>query len=220
MDLSPAQQKAVFVLVVVVLAALGYWLLLPKLTHTASHPQAAASPSSATPTHAPTGPAVAGSSGPAQAPPASTVSPAAAGNVNIYSWLPFTQQDLAAAAAVTVRFGVDYNTYTYTESTQAYVASMNGLITGPMATKLEASYSTPGVAKLRKSQQQVSTGTATITSLRAFGASSLTFVVTAGQHLVSSHQISNGTAQYAITVVGSGTSWQVDDIELASAGNF
>lgn len=221
MDLNPAQQKAVFVLVVVVLAALGYWLLLPKLTHSGSHPQAAASPPSAQ-TSAPTGPTAAGSSGPAQnpAPPASTVSPAAAGNVNIYSWLPFTQQDLADAAAVTVRVGVDYNTFTYTESPHAYVATMNGLITGQLAATLQASYSTPGVARLRTSQQQVSTGTATITSLRAFGASSLTFIVTAGQHLVSSRGTSNGSTQYAITVTGSGSSWQVSDIELQSAGNF
>jgi hypothetical protein len=220
-DLNPAQQKAVFVLVVVVLAALGYWLLLPKLTHSGSHPQAAASPPSAQ-TSAPTGPTAAGSSGPAQnpAPPAPTVSPAAAGNVNIYSWLPFTQQDLADAAAVTVRVGVDYNTFTYTESPHAYVATMNGLITGQLAATLQASYSTPGVARLRTSQQQVSTGTATITSLRAFGASSLTFIVTAGQHLVSSRGTSNGSTQYAITVTGSGSSWQVSDIELQSAGNF
>ena len=221
MDLNPAQQKAVFVLVVVVLAALGYWLLLPKLTHSGSHPQAAASPPSAQ-TSAPTGPAAAGSSGPAQnpAPPTSTVSPAATGNVNIYSWLPFTQQDLADAAAVTVRVGVDYNTFTYTESPHAYVATMNGLITGQLAATLQASFGTPGVAKLRTSQQQVSTGTATITSLRAFGASSLTFIVTAGQHLVSSRGTSNGSTQYAITVTGSGSSWQVSDIELQSAGNF
>ena len=38
MDLSPGQQKAVFALVVVVLAALGYWLILPKVSH--SHGQA------------------------------------------------------------------------------------------------------------------------------------------------------------------------------------
>jgi hypothetical protein len=75
------------------------------------------------------------------------------------------------------------------------------------------------VASLRTSQQQISAGTATITSLRAFGPSSLTFVVTAGQHLVSSHHTSNGSTQYAITVVGSGSGWQVNDIELSSAGN-
>jgi hypothetical protein len=221
-DLNPVQQKAVFALVVVVLAALGYWLLLPKLTNSGSHAQAATSATPTTPgpsASVPAGPAA--SSAPAQdsAPPASTTSPTAAGNVNIYSWLPFTQQDLAAAAAVTVKFGVDYNTFTYTESSSAYVAAMGNLITGQLATTLQASYATPGVATLRKNQKQVSTGTASILSLRAFGPSSLTFVVTAGQRLVSTNGTSRGSNQYAITVTGSGASWQVSDIELSSAGN-
>ena len=139
--------------------------------------------------------------------------------MNIYAWLPFTQQDLAAAASVAVRFSVDYNTYTYTESAAAYVAKMTGLITGQLATTLQASYSTPGVASTRTSQQQVSTGTAAINSLRAFGPSSLTFVVNTTQHLVSSDGTSNGSTQYAVTLTGSGSSWQVSDIELSSAGN-
>ena len=218
MDLSPAQQKAVFVLVVVVLAALGYWLILPKLSHSGGHSAAAGSTSPAASTLAP-------ASAPAEASvpgtPAGTVtaSPAAAGNVNIYSWLPFTQQGLADAASVTVKFCVDYNTFTYTESPAAYVAKMSGLITGQLATTLQASYSTAGVAALRTSQKQVSTGTAVINSLRAFGPSSLTFIVTTGQRLVSSKGTTNGSTQYAVTVTGSGSSWQVDDIELASAGN-
>jgi hypothetical protein len=216
-DLSPAQQKAVFVLIVVVLAALGYWLILPKVTHSAAHAQAATSPTAAA---AVTAPAAAGSSGPApsSAPPVAA-SPTAAGNVNIYSWLPFTQQELAAAAAVTVKVGVDYNTFTYTETAAGYVAAMKGLITGPLATILQTTYATPGVASLRTSQKQVSTGTATITSLRAFGPSSLTFIVTAGQRLDSSRGTSTGSTQYAITVSGSGSSWMVNDIELKSAGN-
>jgi hypothetical protein len=213
-DLSPAQQKAVFVLVVVVLAALGYWLILPKLSHSGGQPAAAStSPAAGIPasTSAP------GTTGT----PASTVtaSPASAGNVNIYSWLPFTQQGLADAASVTVKFCVDYNTFTYTESPAAYVAKMGGLITGSLATTLQTSYSLPGVATLRSNQKQVSTGTAVINSLRAFGPSSLTFIVTTGQQLVSSRGTTNGSTQYAVTVTGSGSSWQVDDIELASAGN-
>jgi len=96
---------------------------------------------------------------------------------------------------------------------------MNGLVTGQLATTLQASYNTPGVASLRKSQQQVSTGTAAISSLRAFGSSSLTFVVNTTQKLVSSKGTTHGSTQYAVTVIGSGSSWQVDDIELASAGN-
>ena len=214
MDLSPAQQKAVFVLVVVVLAALGYWLLLPKLSHSAGQPAAAAST-----TPAASAPASASGTPGITETPAVTASPAAAGNVKIYSWLPFTQQGLADAASVTVKFCVDFNTFTYTETPAAYVAKMAGLITGSLATTLQASYSTPGVATLRSNQKQVSTGTAVINSLRAFGSSSLTFIVTTGQRLVSSNGTTNGSTQYAVTVTGSGSSWQVDDIELASAGN-
>ena len=208
MDLSPGQQKAVFALVVVVLAALGYWLIVPKVSH--SHAQAQPSPNPSATQSVP--------SPPASAPPTATTSPASASGVDIYSWLPFTQQDLAAAAAVTEKFLVDYNTYSYTESAAAFVGRMNGLITTQLASTLRGLYAQPGVAKLRTDQRQVSTGTAVINSIRAFGASSLTFVATGTQHLTTTKGTSNGSAQYAITVTGSGTSWQVDNIELSSAG--
>jgi len=207
-DLSPGQQKAVFALVVVVLAALGYWLIVPKVSH--SHAQAQPSPNPSATQSVP--------SPPASSPPAATTSPASASGVDIYSWLPFTQQDLAAAAAVTEKFLVDYNTYSYTESAAAFVGRMNGLITTQLASTLRGLYAQPGVAKLRTDQRQVSTGTAVINSIRAFGASSLTFVATGTQHLTTTKGTSNGSAQYAITVTGSGTSWQVDNIELSSAG--
>jgi hypothetical protein len=216
-DLSPGQQKAVFVLVVVVLAALGYWLILPKISHSHSTAQAATSPTPSA--SAPSAPgSVPASQG--ATPATETASPAATGTgtVNIYSWLPFTQQGLAAAAAVTVKFGADYNTYSYTETASDYVGTMNGLITGQLAATLQGLYATPGVAKVRNGQKQVSTGTAVIDSLRTFGPSSLTFIVTAGQHLVTSHGTSNASTHYAITVTGSGTSWQVNDIELSNVG--
>ena len=208
MDLSPGQQKAVFALVVVVLAALGYWLIVPKVSH--SHAQAQPSPNPSATQSVP--------SPPASAPPTATTSPASASGVDIYSWLPFTQQDLAAAAAVTEKFLVDYNTYSYTESAASYVGRMNGLITTQLASTLRGLYSQPGVTKVRTDQRQVSTGTAAINSIRAFGPSSLTFVATGTQHLTTSRSTSSGSAQYAITVTGSGTSWQVDNIELASVG--
>jgi len=207
-DLSPGQQKAVFALVVVVLAALGYWLIVPKMSH--SHAQAQPSPNPSATQSVP--------SPPASAPPTATTSPASASGVDIYSWLPFTQQDLAAAAAVTERFLVDYNTYSYTESAASYVGRMNGLITTQLASTLRGLYSQPGVAKVRTDQRQVSTGTGVINSIRAFGASSLTFVATGTQHLTTSKGTSSGSAQYAITVTGSGSSWQVDNIELSSVG--
>ena len=210
MDLSPGQKKAVFALVVVVLAALGYWLILPKV----SHPKAQAQP---TPTPSPTESVP---SPPVSVTPTVTGTPTAGGSVNIYSWLPFTQEGLTAAASVTQQFLVDYDTYSYTESAQDYVGKMGDLVTGQLATTLKALYASPGVAKVRNDQKQVSTGTAQINSLRSFGPSSLTFVVTGNQHLVTAKGTSNGTAQYAITVTGSGTSWQVDNIQLSTTGQF
>jgi len=207
-DLSPGQQKAVFALVVVVLAALGYWLIVPRVSHSSGQAQPSPTPS---PTESVPSP-------PASVPTAVTVTPAPAGGVDIYSWLPFTQQGLAAAAAVTEKFLVDYNTYSYTESAAGYVGKMNGLITTQLASTLQGLYSQQGVAKVRSDQRQVSTGTAVINSLRAFGPSSLTFIATGTQHLTTSKSTSSGSAQYAITVTGSGTSWQVDNIELASVG--
>lgn len=210
MDLSPGQKKAVFALVVVVLAALGYWLILPKVSHSKAQAQPTPTPS---PTESVPSPAVTQT-------PAVTTTPSATGSVNIYSWLPFTQEGLTAAAAVTQQFLVDYDTYSYTESAQDYVGKMGGLITGQLATTLKALYASPGVAKVRNDQKQVSTGTAQISSLRSFGPSSLTFVVTGNQHLVTAKGTSDGSAQYAITVTGSGTSWQVDNIQLSSTGQF
>jgi len=207
-DLSPGQQKAVFALVVVVLAALGYWLIVPRVSHSNAQAQPSPTPS----------PSASVPSPPTSVPPTVTPAPASAGGVNIYSWLPFTQQGLAAAAAVTQKFLVDYNTYSYTESAADYVARMNGLITTEEATTLKGLYATPGVAKIRTDQKQVSTGTASITALRTFGPSSLTFIATGTQHLTTAKGSSNGSAQYAVTVTGSGTSWQVSDIELSSVG--
>jgi hypothetical protein len=207
-DLSPGQQKAVFALVVVVLAALGYWLIVPRVSHSRTEAQSSPTPSVTESVPSP----------PASAPAAVTTAPASSGGVDIYSWLPFTQQDLAVAAAVTEKFLVDYNTYSYTETAAGYVGKMNGLITTQLASTLRGLYSQPGVAKLRSDQRQVSTGTAVINSIRAFGPSSLTFVATGTQHLATTKGTSNGSAQYAITVTGSGTSWQVDNIELSSVG--
>ena len=207
MDLSPGQRRAVFAAVVIALVALGYYLVVPAVTHSRARaaPSPTATPSATAPDVTPA-PAVAASAADANGP-------------DIYAWLPFTQQNLAAAASVAVRFSVDYNTFTYTESATDYIGAMGGLITGQLAATLRAAYQTPGVASLRTSQQQVSTGTAVISSLRAFGPSSMTFIVTAGQRLATTHGTSSGSTQYAVTVTGSGRSWQVSDIELESAGN-
>jgi hypothetical protein len=211
-DLSPRQRSAVFAVIVIVLAVLGYYLVVPAVTHHGSA-QPGTSPTAVASTPANTAAPATTTA------PAATASSAGAGSVNIYNWLPFTQQDLTTAASVAVRFSVDYNTFSYTESAASYVGAMGGLVTSQLAATLRAGYQTAGVAQLRKSQKQVSTGTAAISALSAFGPSSMTFVVTAGQRLATTNGTSNGSTQYAVTLTGSGGGWQVSDIELESAGN-
>ena len=207
MDLSAGQQKALFAVVVVVLAGLGAYLIAsPGGKHPATAPSPSVSPS--TPAQA------AGSPSSAPVP-----SPTGASSVDIYQWLPFTEQELAQAAAVTTRVVTDYNTFTYTETAAGYVAPMNGLITGQLSQTLKNGFATLGVAQTRTSQKQVSSGTATISSIRTFGSSSITFVVAATQKLTGTNGTATSSTQYAVTVSGQGSSWQVYDIEPASAGN-
>jgi hypothetical protein len=207
MDLSAGQQKALFAVVVVVLAGLGVFLLAPHSSHPHASPSASARPSA---------PAAAAGSPSAAAVP----SPVGSTNVNIYQWLPFTQPELAQAAAVATEVTTDYNTFTYTESAASYVARMNGLITSQLSQTLKNGYATVGVAQTRTSQKQVSSGTATIDSIRTFGSSSITFVVTATQKLTGTQGSTTSSMQYAVTVTGQGGTWQVYDIEPATAGNY
>ena len=212
MDLSPGQQKAVFAVVVVVLAGLGLYLLATP--HGSKQPPAAKSSAS------PSTPAQAGGSPSAASPSAPAApQPSASGNVNIYQWLPFSQQSLGHAAAVAVQVTKDYNTFTYTENVNAYLAPMNGLITSQLTRTLKNGYTTLGVAQARTNQKQVSSGGASISSIRTFGGGSITFVVNGTQKLTSTQGTTNNSSRYAVTVTGQGNSWQVYDIEPASAGN-
>jgi hypothetical protein len=212
MELSSAQRKALFVLVVAALTALGIYMFVPGARAARgqpSSPSAGRSPartapgSSAAPSAAPT------SSSPALAPSAP----------DIYQWLPFSQAGLASAAAVVMQFGNAYGTFSYTESPAAYVRSMQRLIAPDLSQVLQGDYAAPGVASQRASGKQISAGSTVIDSLQAFGPSSITFVVTINREITDTSGRSRVSTQYAVTVAGEGLSWQVNDIELAGVGN-
>jgi hypothetical protein len=218
MELTPGQRKAAFALIVVALAALGIFLVRPRAAGSSAAGRPAAS-RTASPTASP---AAAATLPPASAPPSATApdpAPSAAGTASIYQWLPFTPAELARAAAVATRFGALYDTFSYTESAKGYTATMRNVITEQLAGTLGRAYATPGVAGPRAKAKQVSVGSASISSLRAFGAASITFIVVIRQKITDTHGISRSTGQYAVTATGAGRSWQVSDIELATAGN-
>ena len=107
MELSPGQQRLLFVVVVIALVGLGFFLIEGR-----SHGTTAASATTPTPTPSSSAPSTSGAATatpPATEPSAtpSATAPAAAGGAggaNIYQWLPFTQSDLTAAAKTTLAF--------------------------------------------------------------------------------------------------------------------
>jgi hypothetical protein len=222
MEATPGQRKAVFVLVVLGLAGLGVFLVRPGASGSAAPAQSApaqSAPASQAPAATPS-PAV--TQPPATAPaPATTSSsvPGSAGTAGIYRWLPFTPSELTRAAATATRFGDLYGTSSYTESATGYVQRMRNVITSQLSQVLARAYATPGVAGTRVRQKQVSTAASSISALRAFGSGSITFIVAIHQKITGTKGVSQSTGQYAVTVTGSGGSWQVSDIELATAGN-
>ncbi len=203
MELTTVQRFAAFTVVVLVLAGLGAYLFLPRSSAATDTSGAGQSRSpSPTPTPAPADPVPVGEAQP-----------------DIYQWLPFTQAGLSSAAAATTAFARDYGTYSYAETTQAYLAPMRPLISGQLAAVLGRAFEAPGLAGARTSTKQVATATAGILALRAFGPTSLTFVVAISQRITSTKGTSKQITNYAVTLTGTGSSWQVNDIELASAGN-
>jgi len=217
MDLNPAQRKLVFAAVVLVLAGLGAFLIIqgPLGKHgNTDHGRAVglAQPLS-TPSSAPgLGSPEPTTGGRGSTPPRGT-------GVNIYQWLPFTPAGLHAAADVVRRFATAYASYSYTQSAASYERQMNGLVTPQLASVIARGFATPGVAQIRTAQKQIATGTGRITAIRAFGASNITFLVTITQKVTGTKGTKQTATSYAVTVTGATTSWQVDDVQLASAGN-
>ncbi len=217
MDLSPRQRVLAFLGIVLVLGGTGAYLFIPGVRAALGRGPnpAPARPTASAPSPGRAAPAPSG-------PPSSYATPAGPASPSppsIYAWLPFSQADLAKAASVTEAFGAAYDTFSYRESAAAYVARMRNLATSELTGSLARGYSTLGVASQRTRQRQVSTATAVINSLRSFGASSLVFVVTINQRLHTAQGTSQGSSQWAITVVNNAGTWLVNDIEPAQAGN-
>ena len=220
MDLNPAQRKLVFAAVVLVLAALGAFLisqgpLLGKHRNT-SHGRAVGLTQ---PISTPSSAQGLGSPEPAPGGLAAGATPPPGTGANIYQWLPFTRAGLNAAADVVRRFAAAYASYSYAQSAASYKRQMNGLATPELAGVIARGFATPGVAEIRTRQRQIATGTGQITAIRAFAASNITFLVTITQKVTGTRGTKQTTTSYAVTVTGAAASWQVNDVQLASAGN-
>jgi hypothetical protein len=216
MELSSAQRKLVFAGVVLVLAVLGAFLIIPNTLDRAStgHGRAVgltAPLSTPTPTPPPASqPTTASGLG---------ATPAPGTGPNIYAWLPFSQAGLTAAADLVHKFAAAYASYTYTQRPASYERQFSGLATTQLIAVLARGFATPGVAQLRTQQKQIATGSGRITAIRGFGPNNITFIVAITQKVTGTKGTKQTTTSYAVTVTGAGSTWQVEDLELASAGN-
>ena len=218
MDLTSAQRKLVFAGVVLVLAALGAFLIIPATLGRSSSTGHGRAVGLSTPLSG-TSPSPGPASQPATAPGGLGSPPPPGTGPDIYAWLPFSQAGLAAAVDLVHKFAAAYASYTYTQSTASYERQFRGLATTQLAAVLARGFATPGVAQIRTQQKQIATGTGRITAIRGFGSNNITFVVAITQKVAGTKGTKQTTTSYAVTLTGAGTTWQVEDLELASAGN-
>src|ERR1700683_5482077 len=102
MELSPAQRKLTFALVVLALVALAVYLFVSRGSAPA--------------------PAAAQASRPARpAAPGRPAGSAVTQNSDIFQLVPFTPAGLVSAEKIADQFGAAYGTYSYTETAAAYV---------------------------------------------------------------------------------------------------
>jgi hypothetical protein len=220
MQLSTGQQRALFVVLVILLAGVGIYLVGPGRSHgggaaPAASVSAAAATSSPTPLAVPS----------AEVTPTPVTAPTAIKGANIYNWLPFTQQDLDDAANVTLAFATDYETFTYTDTPATYGQRLTNVVTsgqGQLLPLLERDFAPPGVQQQRDQQHLVSKSSGTIVRISTFGASpqaTITFVTNITVATTANGKTTTTSGAWDVTTVEVPGGWQVNDIEPDGAGN-
>lgn len=205
MDLTDGQRRLAFAGIVVVLAGAGVYLTVPGLNgsdHHSAHPHHSVRPT-----------ATASSS-----PPEVTPSPGSS-HYDIFSMLPFDKSQFNAAAGLAQRFVTAYGTYSYKQSQKSYDDKLASMASSSFAKQLGQNSGAGVAGQNAKKNHVVSTGSASVDSIRTYTKSSIIFVVTSHQQVSSKKGSSSSDEKYAVTVTQSGGSWQVYDLEPASAGN-
>ena len=215
----PASGRRSSSLVVLGLAGLGIFLVRPGASGSAAPAQ---SPSASRSPAATASPPPAVTQSPAATPAPSTApapAPGSAGTADIYQWLPFTPSELTSRrGGYPVRRSL--RDLLLHRERDRIRARMRNVITSQLSEVLARAYATPGVAGPRARQKQVSA--ATVEHQRAAR-------VRLEQHHVhrrdrtrrspAPRESAGAPRSTPSPLTGSGGSWQVSDIELASAGN-
>ncbi|MFE3448526.1 hypothetical protein ACFXJ8_06275 [Nonomuraea sp. NPDC059194] len=195
-----------FAAIVLVLAAVGLFVTMWPDSET---PEPSAGQEAAGRTSS------ASAAAPAVATPLATASDAP---FDIYSYLPMTKQELAAAADLAVRFTAAYGTFRYDEEPAAYADRLKVFTTADLAEVLTRTVTSPGTVEANRTDQVVSRTTAKIKEIRQVDRTSIVFVVTGAREVSAKSGPTRREEDYAVTVQQLGSDWRVFDLQPADQG--
>ncbi|WP_219462910.1 hypothetical protein [Nonomuraea rhizosphaerae] len=194
-----------FAAIVVVIAAVGLYLTMwPDADDPAAQPT-------------PTGPAAAATSA-APAAPDKPLATASDAPFDIYSYLPLSKEQLAAAGELAERFTAAYGTFRYDEEPAAYANRVKVYTTPDLATKLTRTITSPMTVESNRADELVSVGTAKMKEIRQIDKSSIVFVVTGTQQITAKSGNKQQVDDYAVTVTPFGSDWRVFELLPADEG--
>jgi len=144
----------------------------------------------------------------------------AAEDMALADWLPFSEEEFIAAAAVAQEFATDYGTIDYSKSPQEYYDRLGEHATKEYARTLAQSSGAEALWGERAEQQAVSTGRAVVKSIRGFDDESIVFILKVQSITESDDGKAQNLGDFAVTMVKEGGSWRVYDFQPADAGNL
>ncbi|GAA3111199.1 MULTISPECIES: hypothetical protein [Nonomuraea] len=199
---QPGDRRGVaFAAVVVVIAAVGIYLTMWPDT---PDQEQAEPPAART-----TGSAVVSST------PLATAS---AAPFDVYSYLPMSKEQLAAAADLAERFTAEYGTFRFDEDPAAYAARLKAYTTPELGNTLARTLTSAGTVEQNRNDQIVSTATASLKEIRQVEKNSIVFVVTATRQIAAQSGDKQASEEYAVTVSQSGSDWRIYDILPSTEG--
>lgn len=137
---------------------------------------------------------------------------------DVYSYLPMTKEQLAAAADLAERFTAAYGTFRYDEDPAVYADRVKVFTTADFGNMLARTLTSPGSVEQNRADEVVSTTTARLKSIRSVEKTSVVFVVTGTQQIAAKSGAKQLAADYAVTVSQMGTDWRVFDLQPAGEG--
>ncbi|MFI6508568.1 hypothetical protein ACIBCT_13265 [Streptosporangium sp. NPDC050855] len=203
------RRGVVFAVLVALLAAVGVYLTMGS--DPGAGPGGRPDPAGATR-------GVAGTEGQGDAEPARPAATASDAPFDVYSYLPMTRQELAAAADYARRFTAEYGTFGHDEDPAVYGDRLKGYTTAEFSGVLLRTVTSPGTIEANKADEIVSVGTARVKEIRQIDSASVVFVVVGTQNVTAKSGSSRRTAEYAVTLIQAGAEWRVHDLQPADSG--